>query len=58
MKQNDVPKIVGKPTYGLVKLVLDAVEINLINMDDLQDLIWGKLHIVDENTSLLANGPA
>ena len=56
IKKNDVQRIVGKPTYATVKPILDAVEINLINMNDQRDAIWGKLHIL-EDTSILANGP-
>ena len=36
---------------------MDVVEVNLINMEDLRDLFWGKLYLVD-NMSLLPNGPA
>ena len=56
IKKNDVQRIVGKPTYATVKPILDAVEMNLINMDDQRDAVWGKLHIL-EDTSILANGP-
>ena len=57
MKKNDVQRIEGKPTYASVKPILDTVEMNLINMDDQQDSVWGKLHII-QITNLLANGPA
>ena len=56
IKKNDVQRIVGKPTYASVKLILDAVEMNLVNMNDQRDAVWGKLHIL-EDTSILANGP-
>ena len=57
IKKNDVPRIIGKPTYAKVKPILDAVEMNLINMNDQQDPIWGKLNILQDK-SILANGPA
>ena len=56
IKMNDVPRIIGKPTYATIRPILDAVEMNLINMNDQQDPIWGKLHIL-QDTSGLANGP-
>ena len=46
MKKNDMPTIVGKPTYTTVKPVLDAVDKNLIGMLDDRDNIYGKLHLV------------
>ena len=57
VKRNNIQRMEGKPPYAMVKLVLNAVKMNLINMDDQQDAVWGKLHII-QNTSLLANGPA
>jgi len=56
IKKNDVPRITGKPTYATVKPILDAVETNLINMNDQRDPFWGKLHIL-QDTSGLVNGP-
>ena len=38
----------------LYKPVLDAVKVNLIIIEDIQDVIWEKVHLVD-NTSLLPN---
>ena len=55
MKKNDVQRIEGKPTYATVKPVLNAVKMNLINIDDQRDAVWRKLHIL-QDTSLLANG--
>ena len=40
VKRNNVPKVMGKPTYSLCKPVLDATETNLINMEDPRDNIW------------------
>ena len=57
IKKNDVPRIIGKPTYATVKQILDAVEMISINMNDQQNPIWGKLHIL-QDTSILPNGPA
>ena len=34
IKKNDVPRIIWKPTHATVKPILDAVEMNLINMND------------------------
>ena len=56
VKKNDVPSIRGKPTYSSCKPVLDAVEMNLINMLDPRDNIWGKLHLV-ANTHHMQGGP-
>ena len=39
VKKNDMPKIIGKTTYSSVKLLLDAVDTNLINMVDDRDII-------------------
>mgnify|MGYP005697985585 CR=1 FL=1 len=44
IKKNDVQQIVGKPTYATVKPILDAVEMNLINMDDRRDAVWETTH--------------
>ena len=57
VKKNDIQRIIGRPTYASIKPLIDAVETNLINMDDLRDPIWGKLHLI-QNTAQLANGPA
>mmetsp|Transcript_48965 Transcript_48965/g.55453 ORF Transcript_48965/g.55453 Transcript_48965/m.55453 type:complete len:98 (+) Transcript_48965:267-560(+) len=57
VKKNDVPKVIGKPTYTTVKPVLDAVDKNLIGMKDDRDDIYGKLHLVSD-TSQLQGGPA
>ena len=56
VKKNDVPSIRGKPTYPSCKPILDAVEMNLINMLDPRDNIWGKLHLV-ANTHQMQGGP-
>ena len=53
---NDVPKVLGKPSFTTVKPVLDAVDINLIAMKDQRDPQYGKLHLI-EDTSILPNGP-
>ena len=55
--KNDVPKVLGKPSFTAAKPVLDAVETNLITMTDRRDPRYGKLHLI-EDTSLLPNGPA
>ena len=55
--QNALQKVIGKPSFTTTKPVIDAVEINLINMPDRRDLQFGKLHLI-EDTSLLPNGPA
>ena len=55
--KNDVPKVLGKPSFTTVKPVLDAVDTNLIAMLDPRDPQYGKLHLV-EDTSILPNGPA
>ena len=57
VKRNDVPRIIGKPIFTVVKPILDAVKVNLINMGDDRNLIWRKLHIT-ENARLLPNGTA
>ena len=51
-----MPRIMGKPNYLSCKPVLDVVEMNLINMLDPRDNIWGKLHLVD-NTHQMQGGP-
>ena len=56
VKKNDVQSIRGKPTYTSCKPILDAVEMNLINMLDPRDNIWGKLHLV-ANTQQMQGGP-
>ena len=56
VKKNDVQSIRGKPTYTSCKPILDAAEINLINMLDPRDNIWGKLHLV-ANTQQMQGGP-
>ena len=55
--KNDVPKVLGKPSFTAAKPVMDAVETNLIAMTDRRDTQYGKLHLM-EDTSLLPNGPA
>ena len=37
VKKNEVPKIIGKPTYTIVKPLLDAVDKNLIDMYNERD---------------------
>lgn len=55
--KNDVPKVLGKPSFTAAKPVLDLVEANLIAMTDRRDPRYGKLHLI-KDTSLLPNGPA
>ena len=57
MKKNDVPPMSGKPTFTTCKLLMDAVNKNLINMKDNRDQIYGKLHTVT-STIQLVNGLA
>ena len=57
VKRNDVPRIMEKPNYSLCKPVLDAVEMNLINIEDPRDNIWEKFHLFTD-TSQLPGGPA
>ena len=52
--KNDVPKVLGKPSFTAAKPVMDAVETNLIAMTDRRDTQYGKLHLI-EDTSLLPN---
>ena len=56
-KQNDLQKVIGKPSFTTTKPVMDAVEINLLHMHDGRDIQFGKLHLI-EDTSQLPNGPA
>ena len=56
-RKNDVPKVLGKPSFTAAKQLLDAVETNPIAMTDRRDTRYGKLHLM-EDTSLLPNGPA
>ena len=56
VKKNEVPNIMGKPTYTTVKPVLDMVDKILIGMYDERDLLYGKLHLVS-NRSQLQGGP-
>ena len=57
VKKDDVLGIRGKPNYSSCKPVLDQVEMNLINMLDPRDNIWGKLHTVS-SISQMPGGPA
>ena len=57
MKKNDISTIRRKPTFTSCKPLIDAVDKNLINMDNERDPIYGKLHTVS-NTSQLPGGPA
>ena len=56
MKKNNIPEIHGKLTFTLCKLLMDAIEKNLIHMDDERDPIYEKLHIISHK-SQLPNGP-
>ena len=57
VKKNEVQRVIGRPTYLSLKPLIDAVETNLINMDDLRDPIWGKLHMI-QIIAQSANRPA
>ena len=57
LKKNDVGVIHGKPTFTSCQPLIDAVEKNLIAMPDDRDIIYGKLHRL-EDTSQLPQGPA
>ena len=56
-KKNDLEAISWTPTFTKVKTLLDALDKNLINMNDDRDPIYVKLHLVT-NTSQLVGGPA
>jgi len=58
VKQTEVPKIQGVPTYSTIKPIQNAVEVNLINMHNNRDPTYGKLHLIT-NTALavLPNRP-
>ena len=56
MKKNDISAICGKPTFILCQPLMDDINKNLINMKDDRNLIYGKLHCI-ENTSQLPHGP-
>ena len=49
-------KVFGEPTYHAIKKVRNALEDNLIAMEDHQDDKYGKLHLIMD-TSKLPNGP-
>ena len=57
LKKNDIGVIRGKPTFTSCQPLIDAVEKNFIAMPDYQNLIYGKLHRL-EDTSQLPHGPA
>lgn len=57
VKRNDVPRIMRKSTYSFCKPMLDAVGMDLINMEDPRVNIWGEIHLVTD-TSQLPGGPA
>lgn len=54
---NDVPRVMVKSNCLSYKSVLDAVEMNLINMENPWDTILGKLQLVI-NTSQMPGGSA
>ena len=56
LKKNNIPPICGKPTFTLCQPLIDAIKKNLINMTDDWDVIYGKLHCL-EDTSQLPHGP-
>ena len=55
VKKNDILTIRGRPTFTLCQPLIDTVEKNLINMRNNQDVIYGKLHCL-EDTSQLPHG--
>ena len=55
VKKNDILTICGRPTFTSCQPLIDAVEKNLINMADDRDVIYGKLHCL-ENTGQLPHG--
>ena len=56
LKKNDIGVICGKPTFTSCQQFIDTVKKNLIAMPDDRDLIYGKLHWL-EDTSQLPHGP-
>ena len=57
VKAEEVDKVFGEPTYHAIKKVHNAMEENLIAMEDTWDDKYGKLHLIMD-TSTLPNGPA
>ena len=57
MKKNDSPPIHRKPTFMLCQPLIDTIDKNLIRMKNYRDLVYGKLHLI-EDTSRLAGAPA
>ena len=55
VKKNDIQTIRGRPTFTLCHLLIDAIEKNFINMMDDRNIIYGKLHRL-EDTSQLPHG--
>ena len=56
IKAEEVDKIFGEPTWRAIKKVRNALEENLIAMEDKRDNKYGKLHLIID-TSTLPNGP-